>query len=379
MGMLTPVVVILFASYFLVVCWLIAGWKKLAPVAPGDHGTPDNDLWVSVIVAVRNESAQLPLLLHDLRAQSDGHFEVIVIDDHSTDDTVSAYHRIVRDDPRFRLIAATGVGKKSALTQAVSLAKGTLVLATDADCRMGPKWIEIMRVPFNDPGVMCCAGAVAIQGGNFFGSMQSMEFATLVGTGAATVAWNHPTMCNGANLAYRSAAFASVAGYSGNENVPSGDDEFLMNKIHQKFPQSVRCCVHEAALVTTPPLHTFKSFAAQRLRWAGKWSFNTRMPSRILAVYILCFHLCVIVLPIAVITGAVTSMVALGCVAVKLLIEAWWIFALRPIIRTRRYFPAFIALQACYSMYVVIVGLLSQFYVTEWKGRSLKPVAAGNV
>ena len=85
-------------------------------------------------------------------------------------------------------------------------------------------------------------------------ALMGLEFAGLVGVGAACLARQQPTMCNGANLAYRRAAFEAVGGYADNAHLASGDDEFLLHKIHAAFPGTAafpgRCgghCAHGRA------------------------------------------------------------------------------------------------------------------------------------
>ena len=168
---------------------------------------------VSIIVAARNENGIIDHLLKDLAAQAYPSFEVIVVDDHSDDGMASSIANIIRNHPRFTLLHADGYGKKQAITRGVEAAKGSIIMTTDADCRVTPHWISEMTLNFLNGETQLVFGGVTMQGETFFAHVQSIEFATLIATGAATAALGHPTMCNGANLAFRKAAFKEVDGF----------------------------------------------------------------------------------------------------------------------------------------------------------------------
>ena len=79
-------------------------------------------------------------------------------------------------------------------------------------------------------------------------------------------------MCSGANLAYRRGAFLQVNGYEGNREIKSGDDEFLLKKIHKTYGEE--SCFYSSSsdvLVTTKPEVSWHALISQRVRWASKW------------------------------------------------------------------------------------------------------------
>lgn len=67
-------------------------------------------------------------------------------------------------------------------------------------------------------------------------------------------------MCNGANLAYEKTAFDKVNGFTGIDNIASGDDMLLMHKIWKHYPDRVHYLKSKAAIVTTQPMKTWKTF-----------------------------------------------------------------------------------------------------------------------
>lgn len=370
---------LIFITYLLLVCILILGWLKAtgSQQSVGNISNPARgNAVLSVVIAVRNEVRHLPRLISDLRLQSVTDMEIIVVDDHSEDDTVAAAIAATDGDERFHFAVSSGSGKKAALTTGVTLAKGTIVLTTDADCRVGPNWVATMTQSFSDPTTMMVFASVRISSSKLFDHMQSLEFATLIGAGAATATFNLPTMCNGANLSYRKSAFVSVGGYNDNLQIPSGDDEFLMRKIKQKYPNSVRFCGAQEATVTTSPMPGFVAFFDQRIRWAGKWRRSGNLTSTLLALSIFIFHLTVIALPWLLLSGVVAWRVVAITILSKVVVEFVYTRILQKRLRIRWSWPAFFMLQIVYSYYVVIVAVCAQFVGFEWKGRKLKPVMA---
>ena len=99
---------------------------------------------VSVIVPARNEEDNIADCVRDILAQDYDHsslgFELIVVNDHSEDDTVRVATESAAGDPRFRIInleEISGVAyKKAAVAAGIRVAKGKWILTTDADCRM---------------------------------------------------------------------------------------------------------------------------------------------------------------------------------------------------------------------------------------------------
>ena len=112
-------------------------------IKAGKLSSPDGDAappvspHVSVVIPARNEAANLPFVLARLPA---GLFEVILVDGHSSDDTISVA-RICRPD--IRVIRQGGIGKGNALACGFAAARGDVIVTLDADGSARPE--EIAR------------------------------------------------------------------------------------------------------------------------------------------------------------------------------------------------------------------------------------------
>lgn len=359
-------------SYFLLLLLLIYGWNKSKAFAPVVLTGERN---LTVIVPFRNEAITIHHLirsLNDLNYPLDK-FEVILVNDHSEDNSENVVRSLIHDKPNFLLVNLEegDSGKKNAITKAVELAKGDFIATTDADCIVPPDWLQIIDASFSSDSVKMVFGGVRLREGSFFSRLQAIEFSSLIGSGASTLGLGFFSMCNGANLAFRKNAFEGVNGYQGNLEVPSGDDEFLARKIDHAYPDSIRFLKTKEAVVITKPAHSLKAFFNQRLRWAGKWKYNSSWSTKLLAIQILMVQMVFIGLILMASTQNDPLWLIILLIAVKILLETLVIYPVAMFLGTKWSWFAFFVLQLIYPIYVIAIGIMSQGMTYSWKGRSL--------
>jgi len=361
---------LMFGSYVLAVAMLSVTLQKV--LNKPEQERSDETVSLSVIIPVRNEEKNILPLLNDLERQ-DVTCEIIVIDDHSEDDTLQIAKRFISTRHTVHVISATGTGKKRVLAEAIGQAKGSVIVTTDGDCRVSPGWLAALRNSFIDGNVkMVFGGVKMMQHGAFFHDLQAIEFGSLIGTAAATASVGYPTMCNGANLAFRKAVFEEVGGYEGNAAIASGDDEFLMRKILRLYPRGIHFVAQREAVVSTQPNLTLRQFIQQRLRWAGKWRHNTSVHTVLLAVYIFVLQvltgMCLVLLFT---THGLLFLTAVLGLVLKGLVEYVFLKQVCRYLKIKWNPPAFMILQIVYPFYVTGIGLVAHFIPQRWKGRTL--------
>jgi cellulose synthase/poly-beta-1,6-N-acetylglucosamine synthase-like glycosyltransferase len=359
---------VIFSGYFLFLIFLILGFVKVTVGQP----VHSHAGFVSIIVAVRNEAATIPNLLESLAKQQypNDKFEIILVDDHSTDTTADIISTCINFYTELKIIkiSAAGVGKKRAITQGIEAAQGEIILTTDADCTVPPTWIAGMLNSFKENTQMVI-GAVKIKSGQtFFSKLQALEFSSVLGSGIALMGWGQAVMCNGASLAFSKTAFNEVHGYEGNFEIPSGDDEFLMRKIDKMYKEGIVVVSQRDCVVETLSLNSVHDFIQQRLRWAGKWKANDSIFARLVAVFILLVQLSWVILL------CLTTLLASGKLLLLVLLKIWmefsFILLVSHYLKLRFRAIAFIALQILYPLYVIYIGIASQVASYQWKGRS---------
>lgn len=358
----------LFVIYFLLLIIFLAGWS--GAMRERKFPKAGKDQLISVVIPVRNEELTIANLLADLSRQDYKRFEVIVVNDDSEDETLWVVSRFALKN--LQVIHSKGKGKKAAITAGVRKARGTIIVTTDADCSVPSEWLSAIHDFFRAPKVMMAFGGVRMEGDkSFFDSLQAMEFASLIGTGAATAAVGFPTMCNGANLAFRRRVFSEVDGYEGNLEVASGDDEFLMRKIHNRYPKGVHFMRSPATVVSTGTQADVRAFVNQRIRWASKWRYSTSFTSKALAVAVLVMQTGFIANWFLIFSPLILK--SLFLLSVKMILEAAFLLQVCHFLRIRWNWLAFFSLQFIYPLYVIGVGTASFFTPYRWKNRIFKP------
>jgi len=372
------ILVPLFLLYILFLMTLMFGWNRAILKNHVTSKSIDHEPPISIIIPARNEEYGIGLLLDDLSRQRYKNFTVIILDDHSEDNTTTIVQSYIEKDNRFFLQNSQGVGKKKALTQGISAATGSIIVTVDADCRVTENWLAGLSQYFTDENVKMVFGGVKMVGESFFSRLQTLEFVSLMGSGVATAALGLPSMCNGANLAFRKSVFEDVGGYSGNMHIPSGDDEFLMRKILKQYPEGVRFAADPQTVVSTSPNKDIKHFIHQRIRWAGKWKLHQTIFSKALALFVFCFQSAVIFLPLFILLHWINPLEGLLLWFAKVTLEFFFLRRISRFLGVSWSWSAFLLLQFIYPFYVVIIGLVSNFLSFEWKGRKLKSLTVSS-
>lgn len=274
--------VIIFVGYALLIAALTIGWWRLKTY---EFTGPYQKVKISIVVAVRNEAANIETLLGSLLRQDyPPHLlEIIISDDQSADQTMQIAAGIFSGQKReqsLKLVAAgpdDSCGKKAAINRGIVVSTGELIVITDADCQAGPEWISAIASYFAQYRPQMILGPVKMtDSGSFFGKLQSLEFISLISSAAGSCNAGFPLLANGANLAFTRFGYDACEGFAGNIQYPSGDDMFLMISIKKKFgTNAIRFLRSEKAIVNTPATRGLKPFLHQRIRWVSKSSGYT--------------------------------------------------------------------------------------------------------
>jgi cellulose synthase/poly-beta-1,6-N-acetylglucosamine synthase-like glycosyltransferase len=230
---------------------------------------------LTVVVPCRNEAQRIGPLLDTLSSQTlvESMWEVVFVDDESTDATASVIARWMKSKPQVRARLLSGPkpgGKKTALAAGIATARSPVILTTDADCRAAPGWLAEMAAPFDNPSVQFAIGLVLYESdGSLLQDVQRIESMGLVSLGAAAALGGQPYLANGANFAFRRAAFDAVGGYRYGGQLASGDDTFLLEEFCRA--QLAGACVWSTqALVWTQAAPNWRAYWQQNIRWLSK-------------------------------------------------------------------------------------------------------------
>jgi len=357
--------------YLLFMLVLIVAWHLInTQKTTADSG---ENVQVSVIVPVRNEQENIQKLLDQLMKQDYPKelFEIIVVNDHSTDRTASIVETIKQsgvDNLHMIHLEDSENGKKIALTRGIDKAMGEIIITTDGDCEVGNQWLKSITNSF-DQGVMMLFGPVGMRPRTFFEKLQMIDFAALIGVGAASWNLGMAGMCNGANLAFRKETFLECNGYVGTEKYPSGDDEFLLRKIHQRYNKGIRFLKNNEAMVYTEAQLNLNAFVNQRKRWAGKWKVHKDLTTKLIALFVFFYYALLIIGTVWSIAINENIDIILAVWSMKWLLDVVFVQGVLNLSNQRLPFIASLVLSLGYPFYAIGIGISSINYTFEWKGR----------
>ncbi len=247
--------------------WLFI-FSKLALYKPppfsGEEQPP-----VSVIICARNEAENLKKNLIHFLNQNYRSFEIIVINDHSTDATTEVVLNFQKKYANLRLVNCNSSqklpGKKTALTFGIEAARHDILALSDADCQpASPNWLRFMQgalrqrveVGLGYSPYQTHRGILNlfIRFETIYTAIQYMSFA-LMGL---------PYMGVGRNLIYTKSVFSKTEGFKKHQNIASGDDDLFVNEAAQYA--NVQIVIHPDAFVLSEPKRTWRGYYHQKSR-----------------------------------------------------------------------------------------------------------------
>jgi len=355
------------------------GWFKLKSFIPPAEKTHKTK--ASIIIPARDEEDNIEKLLDDLINQSvsANNYEIIVVDDNSSDQTKQIVSTMINKNPGINLqlleipeSARNAPYKKKAIHLAIQNSTGSLIITTDADCRVEKNWLNTILAFYEKEKPKMIVGPVSFHNEtSAFENMQTLEFLSLIAITGGAIRIGKPIMCNGANLAYEKEAFYTAGGF-GADKFSSGDDVFLLYKIMKMFGNnSVRFLKNYNAIVYTQAKKSVKEFIHQRTRWASKnKGYNAKILFVSSSVYLT--NLLMVAGLIASIFYTEIFKLQIISLLIKTLIEIPILIGISTFVKRKRIFLYSFPLIFLYPLYIVITGALGILGIYTWKGRTVK-------
>lgn len=363
--------------YALILGWLALGSSNLESTK---HAKPETTRKFSILVPFRNEAEHLPLLLgdlHDIVYPKDC-IEIILIDDDSTDGSLEQIDRFYAQHPEFHpavLIEAKThgrTGKKEALSLGIAEASHPWIVTTDADTIIPYGWLHLLNLRLEKGNVeMVCGPVGYVGGGSWLERFQQLDNLALQTISRGLFGRNKPLLANGANFCYSKALFQRLQGFEGNEQHPSGDDQFLLEKARSEDPAIIGYLNVADATVYTYPVKKFKDLVSQRVRWAGKTRHQRSSLLRFLAVLVGLTNLAVLLIFVLLILFPENWEALLLVPALKWITDAWLIFNAASYFKTRPKFFDFVTACLFYPIFGTWVFLAGLGGGYSWKDRDL--------
>lgn len=357
--------------YSFVILAFTYGWFKLKTL---QDNKLKNHIPVSIIIACRNEENNIPLIIDSLLNQTypKNKTEIIFVDDHSEDKTIEIIEKFA---DKYKLIKLFKLpqgkkGKKDALFYGIKKSNSEISVTTDADCTMHKDWLKTLLCYYLEYKPSILAGPVAFSDEqNLFQKFQSLEFLSLVGSGAGAIGIHHPIMNNGANLLFEKSIFFDS---DLQNNYASGDDIFLMLHTKKRSTKAIHFIKSKDAIVYTKGTKSIKEFLNQRIRWTSKSKAYRDLDVVFTALTVSLSNL---ILALSFISSfyhfhTFQQFITLFCI--KSIFDLILLIPVTHFFHRTRLLWLFFPLQLIYPFYIVFtvfLGLLGNF---QWKNRSFK-------
>ena len=329
--------------------------------------------FVSVVIAARNEEQNIARLLTTLVNQTypPDQYQIIIANDDSSDGTASIVEQFSQKWNKIKLLNVSGrenaiSPKKNALSQAIEMAEGEIILSTDADCLVGKYWIESMAACFDDNEMVIGFSHTKLSDwskASFISKFEHFDFLAMLFAAAGAISSGKYFSCSGQNIAYKKEAFNMVDGFEKIKHLISGDDVNLM-QLFRKSGMKVSFAFTDHSYVHTKPIKNIGKFFSQRSRWTSnmKWQIllNPEFFVYLLSVFFVTF------LPIIILFNF--WQLGVGILLLRVILELHFLKYGYEVFGENKkkliFYPVWFIMQPFYIIAIAVMGGLNIF---SWK------------
>jgi glycosyltransferase involved in cell wall biosynthesis len=281
---------------------------------------------ISVIVCAKNEEENVVKFIPLLAEQDYPDFEIVLIDDASSDNTLERFEEFEKQYPNIRLVKvenneAFWGNKKYALTLGIKAAKKEYLLFTDADCYPTSKnWITAISSQFTmQKTIVLGYGGYEKINNSFLNVL--IRFETVL-TAMQYFSWakiGSPYMGVGRNLAYKKEEFFNVNGFINHIQVRSGDDDLFINEA--ATAKNCTIAYNPESFTRSTPKTTYSHWFTQKRRHIATAKHYKKLDKLQLGTFY-CSQLLFILLPIILLSFQFQWIIVLSLIAFRYLC-AW--------------------------------------------------------
>lgn len=256
----------------------------------------NSEPFVSIVVAARNEEKTIRKCLDCLICQvyPADCYEIIVVNDASTDDTLSIIKEYAKLHSE-KIIAVDilpeqrqNKGKNNAIDKGIEQSKGEIIITTDSDVYMGYQWLASIAHAFDDQTGVIIGISINKVSSNPVHAYQALDSGSINVISVALAAMKYPVTCQGSNLAFRRSAYLEVRERVLWLSDSKGNHEWQMQEIDIETDWKIKPYVHPDSFVYTYPPDTWKTLLNQRMRWASTGKDYSKLSVRIYLTFIYC-------------------------------------------------------------------------------------------
>lgn len=324
----------------------------------------------SVVVASRNEEKTIQQLISCLQIQTleKSLWELIVVDDHSTDNTLQTAKN-TKGFQSLRVISNNGVGKKQAQRTAAEEASGEWLCFLDADVLVSEHWLSAIASVVSHRCDLFLLPLSVQPSNTWLGKMQQIENQWIMSFTAASAYLNEPVLANGANMVVRKSIFFESWSRRKDALLSSGDDMYLLLDIKKVNKDRILFVADQRLIAQHPPCFTWSDYFQQRIRWAGKASVFSDRSAVGLGLLLLLIHTSVLYVWITVFLGHQLLLVALLFHSAKIAVDAFFAKPMRRFLSNKKQGLVFLFYGLVFPILFFVIPLLALVYKPRWKNR----------
>lgn len=330
-----------------------------------NSGIINNKKQISVIIAARNEEKNIKTVIDSLLniTYPESDFEVIIVDDNSSDSTYKITKELTKTKTNFSVISAKNKiypFKRGALQIGINASKYPYIAITDADCILPLNWLESISNSFNEYDFICGISPF-IQNRSLVNNVSCFEnlksvllnvFLHLLGLSFSSTA---------RNIAFTKETFNNIGGFSNTLDTMSGDDDLLIREA-KKHKIRIGLNTKKEAFVYTNTKSSFSEYFNQKARHTQTSIHYTFSHKVFLAIWHL-FNIISIISPVLYFINPLFLIPFIVKISMDIVIAKTY----EDVFRYKFSFPVIIILIYLYEVFIIYNFLSSQIIKPVWK------------
>jgi len=366
--------IIISLTYFLLIFFFILGFHRIKEFKSEESNLTSS---FSIVIPFRNEAENLPNLLKSISQINypKNKFEIILVNDDSDDNSIEIIEKFKIQNSKLNISIINNQKrskspKKDAINIAIKNSKFNWILTTDADCILSVNWLIVLNgfIHSQDPKMIVMPVSYEIDG-DLLDGFQILELLSLQGATMGGFGIGHPILCNGANLCYKKNCFLELEGFSGNDNIASGDDIFMLEKMVRKYPTKVSYLKSKEVIVKTKTEKQFSDMVNQRIRWAKKTTSYKNIFGKLVGFSVFLMNFWVLVLLLLTIFNVIEWPVLAIIFIIKFFVDLSLLVPVAIFFKQQKILRNYLFSSFLYPFYNTFIGVLSLNRTYEWKGR----------
>lgn len=271
--------------------YILFVYSKLALHKVKSYKENTTTIPISVIICAHNEEQNLKEFLPSVLNQDYPDFEVIVVNDYSTDETKwiledfkRVYNNLYVVDIKEHIRLKNS--KKFALTLGIKAAKHEVLIMTDADCEpQSNQWLQEIAGAYAESKEIILGYSPYFKKSGFLNKLIRFETAHTAMSYLSYALKRNAYMGVGRNLSYLKSLFFKGKGFNAHMHIKSGDDDLFVNQNATR--QNVHIAIHPDAHVYSNPKETWQSYYKQKARHAGASVIYKKSHQRMLGMQLI--------------------------------------------------------------------------------------------